>query len=132
MESRSHHKTADVARTFSLPVLVARTEKPVIWIETDGWNMKTGGTSFLIGPRLVATVEYVVEGATSIKLVQGGWVVASGVVIGEDAARDVALVRTSTPIKRTFLKFASGSLALGESVAAITFPVLAIADGDFG
>ena len=55
------------------------------------------GTGFIIGPRLVATVEHVVAGATSITLLQGGRVVGTGTVIGEDPARDVALVRTSMP-----------------------------------
>jgi Trypsin-like peptidase domain len=77
----------------------------------------------MIGPRLVATVEHVVAGATSITLLQGGRVVGTGTVVGEDRARDVALVRTSTPVRGTVLPLAARPPVLGEPVVALGFPL---------
>ena len=44
-------------------------------------------------------------------------------VIGEDQARDVALVRSSVPITGTQLRLATRAPALGDSVAALGFPL---------
>src|SRR5262249_29615871 len=52
-----------------------------------------------------------------------GKVLGSGTVIGLDAARDVALVRSSKPIGGYRFHFAARSPRLGEDVAALGFPV---------
>ena len=80
----------------SLPALVASTKSGIIRIQATGCGSQDIGTGFLIGPRLVATVEHVVSGATSISLVRDGKTLGSGTVIGYDAVRDVAL---STPVE---------------------------------
>ena len=77
----------------------------------------------MLGPRLVATVDHVVAGATSIKLLQGGRAVGTGTVIGEDPTRDVALVRTSAPLPGAVLQLATTPPALGEPVVALGFPL---------
>lgn len=125
-----HSATASVTATTStasssetLPVLVARTQSAVIRVEASGCGTESIGTGFLIGPRLVATVEHVIDGATSINLKQGNKVVATGTVIGEDPARDVALVEASAPISGAVLKLAPRAPELGESVAALGFPL---------
>ncbi|HZK72780.1 MAG TPA: hypothetical protein VFD88_02100 [Clostridia bacterium] len=55
---------------------------------------------------LVATVEHVVDGATWIKLVRNGKTLVYGTVIGDDLARDVALVHTSKPLPGYRFRFA--------------------------
>jgi Trypsin-like peptidase domain len=107
-----------------LAALVSKTKSAVIRIETDACGLQEVGTGFLIGPRLVATVEHVVDGASSIELVQGGGrPVAAGTVVGEDQARDVALIQSSAPIEGKVLQLASRAPKLGESVAALGFPL---------
>ena len=81
------------------------------------------GTGILVSTRLVATVEHVVDGASMIVLKQGGKVVGHGTVIGLDASRDVALIRSDRPISGYHFRFASRAPQLGEDVAAIGFPL---------
>jgi hypothetical protein len=81
------------------------------------------GSGFLLSPRLVATVEHVVDGAKSIELKQSGKVVAAATVIGQDADRDVALLRTDRPIAGYQFKLARRPPRLGEPVVAIGFPL---------
>jgi hypothetical protein len=97
-------------------------QRAVIRIQTTTCDGGEIGTGFLVGRRLVATVEHVVDGATSIELKRDGHVLGMGVVIGEDAARDVALVRSSARITGPLLRLATRSPRLGESVAALGFP----------
>ena len=81
------------------------------------------GTGFLVGNRLVATVEHVVDGGQTITLKQNGKVVAHATVIGSDSARDLALVRTDKPIRGHHFVVATRSPQLGDDVAAIGFPL---------
>jgi len=53
---------------------------------------------FSSGPRLVATVQHVIDGASNITLIRNGKRVATATVVGSDQARDLALLRTSAPI----------------------------------
>jgi S1-C subfamily serine protease len=95
----------------------------VIRIQTTTCNGVDTGTGILIGPRLIATVEHVVDGGASIELVRNGRVLGYGTVIGSDPARDVALVRSDSPITGYRFKFASQAPLLGQDVAAIGFPL---------
>jgi S1-C subfamily serine protease len=74
-------------------------------------------------PQLVATVEHVVAGATTIRLVRQGKTLGTGTVIGDDPVRDVALVRSSKRLSGHVFQFASRAPALGASVAALGFPL---------
>jgi S1-C subfamily serine protease len=109
--------------TDPLPALVTKTRSAVVRIEAKSCDGQAIGTGFLISPTLVATVEHVVDGANSINLKQGGRSVATGTVIGQDPARDVALVRSSAPIRGAVLRLAPRAPQLGESVAALGFPL---------
>lgn len=71
----------------------------------------------------MATVEHVVDGAASIGIKQHGKVVATGTVIGEDPVRDVALIRASAPIPGHVFRLSNREPELGESVAALGFPL---------
>src|SRR5579885_635393 len=93
-----HTVTASSA-VRSFPTFVGSVRSGVIRIQTTTCDSQEVGTGFLLSPRLVATVEHVVDGATRVVLKQDGAVVATGTVIGADQARDVALVRTSKPIR---------------------------------
>ena len=106
-----------------LATLVAAKQDGIIRIETTTCSGGEIGTGFIIGPRLIATVEHVVDGATAVELKRNGRVLGTGVVIGEDATRDVALVRSSAPISGRSCGSASRSPRLGESVAALGFPL---------
>jgi serine protease Do len=111
------------AASDPLASLVAKVKGSVIRIETNACGLQEVGTGFLIGPRLIATVEHVVDGASSITLKQGEKVVGTGTVVGSDQARDVALVQSSAPISAKQLQLASRAPALGESVVALGFPL---------
>src|SRR4051794_32062060 len=87
---------ADVPRV--LPDLVSSVRSGVIRIEVAGCGERAVGTGFLIGPRLVATVEHVVEGAAAIELRGRGGRLGTATVTGADAARDLALLRTKRPL----------------------------------
>ena len=116
-----------------LAALVGRVQNAVIRIQTSTCSEQLVGTGFLIGPRLVATVEHVVDGATDITLKRDGRTLGSGVVIGEDPTRDVALVRSSSPISGPTLELSSSAPQLGESVTALGFPFglpLTVTQGD--
>jgi serine protease Do len=117
------HTSTSTSSTDVLAALVAKTRSGVIRIEANGCGTQDIGTGFLIGPRLVATVEHVVAGATSISLVRDGKTLAAGTVIGDDPVRDVALVQADARLSGYVFQFASAAPALGDSVAALGFPL---------
>jgi serine protease Do len=77
----------------------------------------------LIAPRLVTTVDHVVADAETVTLKRGGAIIGSGTVLGEDPARDVALVRSSLPITGHVFQLSAAQPRLGEGVAALGFPL---------
>jgi S1-C subfamily serine protease len=107
----------------ALPALVAKNQSAVVRIEANTCDGQSIGTGFLISPTLIATVEHVVDGANSIALKQGDRKVATGTVIGQDPVRDLALVQSSTPIHGAVLRLAPRAPQLGETVAALGFPL---------
>ncbi len=112
-----------VKKPESFADTIARVRSGVVRIEAETCDGEGVGTGFLISRRLVATVEHVVDGATSITLKRGGRVLGTGTVIGEDRGRDLALVRTSRPIRGHIFKLSSQAPRLGEDVAAVGFPL---------
>jgi S1-C subfamily serine protease len=113
--------TSTVATSFA--DLVQRIEGGVIRIEVTACDGQAIGTGFLIKPNLVATVEHVVDGATSIKLKRNGKLLGTATVVGEDKDRDLALLKTSGRISGYDFGFAGKAPRLGEDVAAIGFPL---------
>ena len=113
---------AATTTTQAFPSVVARVRSGVIRIQTTTCDGQEVGTGFLLSPRLVATVEHVIDGATQIVLKRHGVTLATGTVVGADQARDVALVRTSKPIRGYVFTLAARPPALGERVAAFGFP----------
>ena len=109
--------------THTLAALVKTTRSGIVRITTSGCGTQDVGTGFLVGRDLVATAEHVIDDASSIRLAQGGKVRATGVVIGDDPARDVALVRANKPLSGYVFHLASQTPALGGSVAALGFPL---------
>ena len=107
----------------SFPKLISRVRSGVVRIEVTTCDVKGVGTGLILGPRLVATVGHVVDGASSIDVKRSGRVMATGQVIGTDADRDLALIRTSKPLKGYHFKFADRAPQLGESVAALGYPL---------
>ena len=113
--------TTQVPATFA--DVVAQVKSGVIRIESTDCNGAGVGTGILIGNRLIATVEHVVEGASAITFKRDGKLLGHGTVIGSDASRDVALIRSDRPISGYHFQFASRAPQLGEDVAAIGFPL---------
>ncbi len=107
----------------SLAQLVAKTDGGVIRIQAYGCGEEDIGTGFLISPDLVATVDHVIANASRISLIRDGKTLGTGSVIGEDPARDVALVQSSKPLSGYTFQFLSSAPVLGESVAAMGFPL---------
>ena len=114
-------KQADKSGSFA--DLVAHTRSGVVEIDVDTCDGSASGTGFLIGPRLVATVDHVVDGATSITLKRNGGYLTGATVVGWDPVRDLALLRTAQPINGYRFKLASRAPRIGEQVAALGFPL---------
>jgi S1-C subfamily serine protease len=102
--------------------LVAKVRSGIIRIQTATCDGTAIGTGFVIGPRLVATVEHVIDGATGVSLIRDGRVVGHATVIGEDPARDVALLQSSKPISGYQFQLADRAPQLAEDVIALGFP----------
>jgi S1-C subfamily serine protease len=77
--------------------VVERVKSGVVRIEVtvcSGGSVEQAiGTGFLVGPKLVASVEHVVAGAGRIVVKRDGKKLAAATVIGKDADRDLALLR---------------------------------------
>ena len=121
--SRARSEDACRQKTGSFADLVTRTRSGVVEIDVDSCDGSGSGTGFLIGPKLVATVDHVVDGATSITLRRNGAYLTSATVIGSDSVRDLALLRTAQPITGYRFRLASRSPRIGEQVAALGFPL---------
>jgi S1-C subfamily serine protease len=107
----------------SFEELVSRVRSGVLRIEVETCDGRGVGSGVLVGPRLVATVEHVVDGASRIDLKREGKNVASGTVIGADKERDIALLRTDRPVSGYVFQLASEAPRLGEEVGALGFPL---------
>ena len=112
-----------VQKPLTLEELAAEVRSGVIRIEASGCNGEGVGSGLLIGSRLVATVEHVVAGASRIDLKREGKILATATVIGQDVARDIALLRTSKPIRGYAFELDARTPRLGESVVALGFPL---------
>jgi serine protease Do len=112
--------------------VVARTGSGLVRIETMSCGRELLGSGFLIDSRHVATAAHVVDGATRIDLKQGGHRIGEGTIVGADAARDVALVKTDAPIHGYVFSLSNRQARMGDDVAALGFPLgrkLAVARG---
>lgn len=107
----------------TLPELVARVRGGVVRIEAETCYGASQGTGFLIGPRLVATAEHVIDGAYEIVLKRGDEPVGQGTVVGADRERDLALIRSDTPIDGHVFRLANRPPRIGEDVAVLGFPL---------
>ena len=110
-------------KPLSFPQLVSRVQSGVLRLEARECDGLAVGTGFLIAPNLIATVEHVVDGASSITVKRHGVVLGSARVVGVDPSRDLALLRTPGPISGHVFQLATRSPALGEAVAAFGFPL---------
>jgi hypothetical protein len=106
--------------------VVQRVKSGVVRIEviacSGGTVEQAIGTGFLVAPRLVATVEHVINGAGRIVVKRNGVKLATATVIGQDADRDLALVRLAKPVKGYVFELTEISPRLGDEVAALGFP----------
>jgi S1-C subfamily serine protease len=118
--------TRSAAPRNTLADLVQRVRSGVVRIEVVGCSggaIEHGvGTGFLIGPRLVATVEHVVDGAGHIVIKQRGKRAATATIIGADPARDLALLRLSKPVGGYQFTVTEVAPRIGDEVAALGFP----------
>ncbi|GAB3347453.1 hypothetical protein GCM10027300_08500 [Modestobacter lapidis] len=112
--------TADPTTSFA--ALYERSSDGVVRIETVSCDGDGVGTGFLLSPTLVATVEHVVSEAAVISLAVGEQR-TTGVVIGSDPARDLALVQTERPLTGHLFTLATREPEVGTPVAAIGFPL---------
>lgn len=101
---------------------MAKVKSGIIRIQTTTCDASYVGTGFVVGPRLVATVEHVVDGAAAIVLKRNDKVLGSARVIGEDPARDLALLETTRPVSGYRFSLARRSPQLAEQVVALGFP----------
>jgi serine protease Do len=107
----------------SLPDLIEQTRSGVVQINVNGCGFEGTGTGVLVGPHEVVTVEHVVDAATSIRIARNGKTLGKAVVIGADGARDLALLKTNTAISGHRFQISTTTPRLGDSVAAIGYPL---------
>lgn len=103
--------------------LVRKVKSGVLRIETTTCAGGAIGTGMLIGPRLVATVEHVVDRARTITIKRGGKTLGLATVVGRDRSRDLALLRTSRNFTGYEFRLARRAPDVGESVAALGYPL---------
>lgn len=94
----------------------------VVRIETTACDGGGVGSGFLLAPNMVATVAHVVAGAVSVVIKDGAGTTA-GTVVGYDAARELALVRTSIPLPGHVFTLDPTQPEVGTDVAAIGYPL---------
>jgi S1-C subfamily serine protease len=107
----------------ALEDVVAQVQSGVVRIESDLCDGSSVGTGFLLTPRLIATVEHVVDGATGITLKRDGRTLTNASVIGSDPDADVALLRSDIPIHGHEFAFAARAPRLGEELVTLGFPL---------
>lgn len=107
----------------TLAAVVKTVRSGVVRLSVDTCNGIGVGTGLLLSPRLLATVEHVVDGASVIRVSQGSHQVATGMIVGADPSQDLALVLTDHPIQGHIFTLASREPPLGSTVAAIGFPL---------
>jgi hypothetical protein len=107
----------------TLSQLVSRVQSGVVRIESDNCYGTDIGTGFELSSRVVATVEHVVDGASAIRILRNDQVVAHASIIGADPDQDLALLLTDEPLQGQPLALDSREPQLGQSVAAIGFPL---------
>jgi serine protease Do len=123
-QDRSHGtRRTNGSRARSIPALVKQVRSGVLRLDVETCDGTTVGTGFIVGPRLVATVHHVVDGALSITLRRQSEIVGSASIIGSDPSKDLALLRTDAPIDGHDFVFANRSPRLGEDVLALGFPL---------
>jgi S1-C subfamily serine protease len=119
---RTRTSQPNTTSASSAEQLVAKVRNGIIRIQTTTCDADYVGTGFVVGPRLVATVEHVVDGAAAIVLKRNHKVLGSATVIGEDPVRDLALLETKKAIPGYRFSLASRSPKLAEQVVALGFP----------
>lgn len=107
----------------SVASLMGRDEGAIFRIEAQNCAGGSIGTGFKLTARIVATVEHVVDGASSIAIKQGDRLVATARIVGSDPSQDLALLLTDKPLPGPILALASHLPALGDSVAVLGFPL---------
>ena len=113
---------AGPAEERSLEDIVEDVGRAVVRVRAGVCNGQAFGSGFVIAPRLVATAEHVVSGATAIEIMRGNTVVAKARIIGRDKDRDLALLRTNTKLSGPMLILSDRRPRLAEEVAVIGFP----------
>lgn len=106
----------------SFSALYARQRSGVVRIETVGCSGGGIGTGFLVSSRYVLTVAHVVDQSVVISLRDGDQR-TTGVIVGVDQGRDLALVRVERPLLGYHFQLGSRLPAVGDDVAAIGFPI---------
>jgi hypothetical protein len=110
-------------KTATLASVINTVKSGVVRLSVDTCNGSDVGTGLLLSRRLLATVEHVVDGASTIRISQGDRQVATGTIVGADPSQDLALVLTNRPIQGHIFTLAPREPPLGSSVAAIGFPL---------
>jgi S1-C subfamily serine protease len=102
----------------------AREQSGVVRIMEATCDGDFTGSGFLVGPNLVVTAAHVVNGETTLTVVDpvSGTTIPAQVV-GVDTATDVALVRTQTAMTGYVFSFATADPQVGSTIAAIGYPL---------
>jgi hypothetical protein len=123
VERAAPRSTPAAGGSPTLSDLLERVQSGIVRIESEQCGGMVVGTGFELSPRIVATVEHVVDGASAIRLEQGDRLVATATIIGSDPGQDLALLLTDRSLEGHALRLAARQPQLGEEVAAIGFPL---------
>lgn len=96
--------------------------KGTVRIEAEGCDSESVGTGVLIDERHVVTVAHVVAGSDQI-YVQAESESARATAIGFDEERDLALLRTDSPIGSVYLPLGDFAYQTGDPVSIIGYPL---------
>jgi peptidyl-prolyl cis-trans isomerase B (cyclophilin B) len=112
--------------------IAAHEGSGVVSIVTITPTGKLVGSGIVIGPTLVATVEHLIHGASTISIKRGGRVIGAGTVIGDDQPSDLALIQSDTPIGGYEFKIATNPPKVDDGVAVLSGAPAAVAAGTVG
>jgi len=121
--TRVTSKAIQVGAYKSFERAYASVKRDVVKITTTGCD-GTGyeGSGFVVDAHHIVTAAHVVEGSKSVTVTIAGNSIPTQ-IIGLDSSGDVALLQSDTAIPGPYVPLSTSPPAVGESVAAIGFPL---------
>ena len=124
--------TTPLVSAKAFKAVATREGSGIVRVEATTPAGKLVGAGIVVGPTLVATVEHLVHGATSVTLMRGAKVIGTGTVIGSDPGSDLALIQSDTPIGGYEFKLPATPPKPGAAIAVLGGSPLTATAGSVG